>query len=105
MIGKSATRLPSAEEKTMPAAPRPLSRLLGVLLCTALGSAPALADPPRIDFAHDIVPILKARCAECHTNGTYKGGLSFDTREALLKGKAAVPGESAASELIKRVIS
>jgi hypothetical protein len=29
-------------------------------------------DPAKIDFAHDIVPILKARCAECHTNGKYK---------------------------------
>ena len=49
------------------------------------------------------MPILKARCAKCHTNGTYKNGLSFDTREDLLKAKAAVPGKSADSELIKRI--
>jgi hypothetical protein len=67
-----------------------------------------LAQPPaskRIDFAHDIIPILKARCAKCHTNGTYKGSLSLDTRESLLKGKAAVPGKSAESELFKRITS
>jgi hypothetical protein len=59
----------------------------------------------KTDFAHDVVPILKARCAKCHTNGTYKGGLSFDTREALLKAKVVVPGKSAESELIKRIVS
>src|SRR5262249_59781858 len=71
-----------------------------------LPPAPATAQPPKkIDFVHDIVPILKARCAECHTNGTYKSGLSLDTREALLKTEAVVPRKSAASELLKRVRS
>ena len=32
----------------------------------------------KVDFGHDVVPILKARCAECHTNGKYKGSLSLD---------------------------
>src|SRR5215207_796370 len=61
------------------------------------------AKPAGPDFAHDVVPVLKARCAKCHTNGTYKGGISFDTRETLLKAKAAVPGKAAESEIIKRV--
>src|SRR5436190_13260577 len=62
-------------------------------------------EPKKIDFAHDIVPILKARCAECHTNGKYKASLSLDTREALLKAKVVVPGKSGASALIKRITS
>jgi hypothetical protein len=69
-------------------------------------AANALADPPKkIDFAHDIVPLLKARCAECHTNGKYKGSLSMDTRADLLKSKAVVAGKSADSELLQRVLS
>src|SRR5205823_1700493 len=44
----------------------------------------------KTDFAHDIVPILKARCVECHANGKYKGSVSFDTRADLLKSKAVV---------------
>jgi len=59
--------------------------------------------PKKIDFAHDIAPIIKARCGECHTNGKYKGKVSFDTREDLLKSKAIAPGRSAASELVKRI--
>jgi hypothetical protein len=58
-----------------------------------------------VDFAHDVVPLLKARCAKCHTNGEYKGSFSLDTREAVLKKKAAVPGNSADSELFKRITS
>src|SRR6185437_9459983 len=58
-----------------------------------------------VDFAHDIVPLIKARCAECHTDGKYKGSFSLDTREAMLKSEAVVPGKSGESELIDRVTS
>src|SRR5437868_5910621 len=80
------------------------SRFLSVVV--SLVGLPALAaDPPRaVDFAHDVVPILKAHCAKCHTNGTYKGSMSLDTRADVAK-KAAVPGKAAASEMIKRVTS
>jgi hypothetical protein len=85
--------------------PNPVGPVLCVLLLLA-GPVPSWAQPSaKIDFAHDIVPILKARCAECHTNGKYKGGLSLDTREALLKKKAVVPGKSGASELFRRITS
>lgn len=59
----------------------------------------------RVDFAHDILPLLRARCAECHTNGKYKGGLSFDTRAALVKTKAVIPGRSAEGALLERITS
>ncbi len=81
--------------------------ILTIIAATALTSA-ADAQLPKsstIDFAHEVVPILKTHCAKCHTNGTYKGSLSLDTRESLLKSKAAVPGKSAESELIKRITS
>src|SRR5215208_4495929 len=75
-------------------------------IAVALVGLPALAaDPPKgVDFAHDVVPILKAHCAKCHTNGTYKGSMSLDTRADVLK-KAAVAGKAAQSEMLKRVTS
>src|SRR3954464_12369275 len=80
--------------------------LITVFLSTISVAAISAHQPEKkTDFAHDVVPILKAKCAKCHTNGTYKGGISFDTREDLLKAKAAVPGKSAASEIVKRVTS
>jgi hypothetical protein len=77
------------------------------MLALLIGTSTASAQPKgeATDFAHDVLPVLKARCAKCHTNGTYKGGMSLDTREALLKSKAVVPGKSADSELVKRITS
>jgi mono/diheme cytochrome c family protein len=74
---------------------------LGLLAATPLASA---ADPKPVDFAHEIVPIIKAKCVECHANGKSKGGLSLDTRETMLKSKGAVvPGKPAESDLIRRI--
>jgi hypothetical protein len=78
---------------------------LGLIVVIVL-AAPSRAEPAKkVDFAHDIVPLLKARCAECHTNGKYKGSFSLDARADVLKKKAVVPGKSADSEIIKRVTS
>lgn len=83
-----------------------LSRTLAIGVLAFAASA-GFAQPKNgtTDFAHDVVPILKANCAKCHTNGTYKGGLSLDTRESLLKSQAIVPGKAAESELAKRISS
>ena len=48
----------------------------------------------KVDFAHEVLPILKENCAKCHTNGMYKGGLSLDTREALLESDVIELGDS-----------
>jgi len=82
--------------------------LMIVVLGVVLG-APRAADATPlagdgVDFAHDVLPLLKARCAECHTNGKYKGGVSFDTRSEAVK-KAIVAGKSGESLLVKRITS
>ncbi len=80
-----------------------------LLACCLLGAAVSPmargAEAKKIDFAHDVLPILRARCAECHTAGKYKGSVSLDTRGDLLKSKVVVPGKSGASKLIHRVTS
>ncbi len=71
--------------------------------------APFAAAAEKVDFAHDVVPILKEHCGKCHTGEKKKGGLSLNTRASLLaggeNGKAAIPGKSAASDMIKRMLS
>jgi len=37
-------------------------------------------------FVEKIEPILNRHCYQCHGNGKAKGGLSFYTREGLIKG-------------------
>src|SRR5262249_57967731 len=80
--------------------PTPRASLLFVLAAIPVRAA----DPKPVDFAHEVLPILKTHCAKCHTNGTYKGSMSLDTRADVVK-KAAVPGKSAESKMIKRVTS
>jgi mono/diheme cytochrome c family protein len=85
---------------------RPGSTSAVALILAAVLPASARAEAPTpIDFAHEIVPLIKARCAECHTNGKHQGSLSLDTRQAMLRAKVAVPGKSEASELVKRITS
>lgn len=81
-----------------------MSRL--TLLAVALAALPAAARQAKpVDFAHDVAPIIRTRCGECHTNGKYRGSLSMDTRADLIKSMAVVPGKAAKSELILRVTS
>ena len=80
----------------------------------ATKTAPTLEKPQAgnaaakpLDFAHEVVPVLRKHCAECHAGGQRKGGLSINTRVSFLKGgdsgPAAVAGKAAASEFLKRV--
>jgi hypothetical protein len=78
---------------------------LGLFVLAAHANAGQAQPSRKVDFAHDIVPLLQARCGECHTGGKVKGSFSLDTREDVLKKKAVVPGKSAESELIRRVTS
>ena len=39
-----------------------------------------------VDFSHEIVPVLKKYCSDCHLGDKKKGGLSMNTRASLLKG-------------------
>jgi len=79
--------------------------VLALFLLFELSINAGAKDPAPIDFAHNVAPIIKLRCAECHTNGKYKGSFSMDTREDLLKSMAVRPGKSGMSDLIERVTS
>ena len=38
----------------------------------------------QVDFAHQVVPVLREHCAKCHMKDAKKGGFSMNTRESLL---------------------
>ncbi len=79
--------------------------VVGFLLCALVLSGSAAP----VDFDHEIVPILRQHCADCHTGTKKKGGLSFNTRESLMKGgeNGAVvkPGNGGGSRLLEVVLS
>jgi hypothetical protein len=58
-----------------------------------------------VDFAHDVLPVLRDRCARCHSSGTYEGDFSIDTRQTILDSGNVEPGDPAASEMIQRIQS
>ncbi|RLT10087.1 MAG: DUF1549 domain-containing protein, partial [Planctomycetota bacterium] len=65
----------------------------------------APAKVAEVDFTHDMVPILRARCGKCHTNGVAKGDFAMDTKASFLKSDAISAGKAAESELIERIKS
>jgi mono/diheme cytochrome c family protein len=75
-----------------------------VALATSTYCALAAA-PAKVDFSHQIVPILREHCGECHTGDKKKGGFSLNDRASTLvggeSGKAVLPGNAAKSRLIE----
>jgi hypothetical protein len=62
-----------------------------------------------VDFAHQVVPVLRKNCAECHMEQAKKGGFSMNTRESLIAGSedgpVVKPGDAANSLLLEVILS
>lgn len=77
-----------------------------LILPLFLAAKTAADEPPaQFDFAHRVVPILKAHCVECHGGRRTEGDFSINTREAVLDGGAVLPGKATGSHLIELVTS
>jgi hypothetical protein len=76
------------------------SLLLALALPTSL---------PAVDFVHEVMPILKKHCGQCHTGRKKEGGLAMNTRAQLLaggeNGKAVIPGNAVKSLFFERITS
>ncbi len=62
----------------------------------------------RIDYATQVQPIFAANCYACHGERKVRGGLRLDSKAPAMKGglsgAAIVPGDSAKSHLVKRIL-
>jgi hypothetical protein len=79
-------------------------RIMLIVLVLVGGSLADDAVKP-LDFAHDVVPVLKKHCVECHGGKESKGGFSLNTKELVLDAEAVVVGKSKKSRLIELVTS
>ena len=66
-------------------------------------AAEASAQQKPLDFAHQIAPILKRHCVECHGGDNAKGGFSLNTRELFLENDMAAPGKPGESHFLELV--
>src|SRR6188768_500471 len=84
------------------------SALLVPLLCFTVFITGAAAQDAAF-FEDKVLPILKARCFECHSHesGKMKGGLTLDSRSGWQTGgntgPAIIPGKPDESLLVKAV--
>lgn len=80
-----------------------------IALAAAASAASAATFPPdQIDFFEkQIRPILAESCTDCHNSHRHENGLRFDSQSAITRGSdygpVVVPGNPAASKLIKAV--
>jgi hypothetical protein len=74
-----------------------------VLVFGAFASADDSVKP--VDFAHDVVPVLKKHCVACHGGKESKGGFSLNSRELVLDAEAVVVGKSTKSRAIELIKS
>jgi hypothetical protein len=77
------------------------------LAVSLLVSATPLRAADQVEYVRDIRPILAKHCYECHGGQKHRSGLRLDTAAAIRaggnSGPGIVPGNSAASKLIKAV--
>lgn len=75
---------------------------------SGLVALPAFPLHAEIDFSHQIVPLLRKHCGECHTGDSLQGGFSMNDRAALLQGSESGPvidSENPEKSLILEVIT
>lgn len=72
---------------TSPSSPRPTVRF-GFWLALAVMVPPLSAAP---DFVHEVAPILRKHCSECHTDTKKKAGLSMNDEASFREGSENGP--------------
>ena len=77
----------------------------GAMLLFALFCVACSATAQTVDFAHDVFPIFRDRCASCHAYGKSEGDFSMVNRASLLDAGVVDLDDPGASDLLDRVQS
>jgi cytochrome c553 len=84
-----------------------VGRLLACASLLGVGWASAQVAGTKLQFQRDVAPILQQSCGQCHISASM-GKLRLDSEASLLRGgvsgPAILPGHSAESLLVKRVL-
>jgi ankyrin repeat protein len=66
-------------------------------------SPQAFSQPAKVDFARDVMPILRQNCVGCHGPTVQTSGLRLDRKSAVIGRRGVVPGSSENSFLFHRI--
>ena len=84
-----------------------LASSISLVAQTPQTSLPPVANT-KVDYEKDVKPILAQNCYSCHGDAVQQSGLRLDLRQNALRGgdygPVIIPGKSAESKLIKRVV-
>jgi ankyrin repeat protein len=79
-----------------------------LVLSSARAQLPPTFSASRIDYEKDVKPLLARNCYGCHGPEVQEAGLRLDLRQNALRGgdhgPVIIPGKSAESELIRRLV-
>jgi ankyrin repeat protein len=75
-------------------------RLLGSLAAIGIMSGQT---PAKVDFAKDVLPILRQNCVPCHGPAQQNSGMRLDRKSVVLGRRGVVPGSSDNSFLFHRI--
>src|SRR5690242_15301887 len=66
----------------------------------------AAQTPDKVEFATDILPLLRENCTECHGKAKQKGGMRLDRKSSAMKAfsRRIMPGSSANSMVYQRLV-
>jgi ankyrin repeat protein len=83
------------------------SAIAKTALCVSFLAALCSAQPPaKVDFARDVLPLLRQNCISCHGPAQQTNGLRLDRKSSVMKFglRRVVPGNSENSFLYRRLI-
>jgi len=75
---------------------------LSVCSCILIGLVSAQT-PARVDFARDVLPILRQNCVPCHGSAQQSSGMRLDRKSVVIGRRGVVPGSSDNSLLFHRI--
>src|SRR5690242_16206923 len=79
-------------------------RVVQISLCVSLYAGIVSAQTPaKVDFAQDVLPILRQNCVGCHGPAQQSSGLRLDRKSAVISRRGVVPGSSDNSFLFHRI--
>ena len=76
---------------------RPVALFVGI--CGILSAQP----PAKVDFANDVMPILRQNCVSCHGPAQQSSGMRLDRKSVVISRRGVVPGSSDNSFLYHRI--